>query len=45
MLSLNDVNTGLHWVLIQSVDNETTYNLGLVVKLAKEAFFTISRHS
>ena len=44
VLSLDNVNAVLHWILIDCVDEETAHHFGLVVQLAEEAFLAISRH-
>ena len=42
MLALHDVDTGLHGVLIERVDNEAANDFRFVIQLAKEAFFAVA---
>ena len=42
MLALHDIDTGLHRVLAERVNEEPTYNFSLMIELTQKAFFTVT---
>ena len=45
MLALHDIDTCLHRIFVECIDEKASDNFCLVIKFAQEPFFTVSGHS